>query len=68
MGFALTNLILSRLFTVIPPMDTTDAEGGSSGIIFALLGAVIALILLSSTKRTEPDVSNNSQSYSFEQV
>ena len=54
----MTNLILSRL----PPMDTTDGEGESSSVMFALLGAVIAFILLSSAKRTEPDVSNDRQS------
>jgi len=38
-------------------MDTADVEGGSSSIIFVLLGAFVAFILLSRTERTEPDVS-----------
>ena len=42
-------------------MDTKDVEGGSSSIIFVLIGAVIAFILLSRTERSEPDVSNESQ-------
>jgi hypothetical protein len=63
-------LLLILSYLGCSPMDVTvtAVEGGSSSIIFALLGAVIAFILLSSTERTEPDVSNNAQSYSSEQV
>ena len=59
----MTNLILSRLLTHHMDSDTTNVEGGSSSVIFALLGAIIAFILLSNTKRTEPDVSNNWHSF-----
>lgn len=49
--------LISAVSSFIPPMDTADVEGGSSSIIFVLLGAFVAFILLSRTERTEPDVS-----------
>ena len=52
--------LISAAISLTTWMDSdSDVEGESSSIIFALLGAVIAFILLSSTKWTEPDVSNN---------